>query len=346
MCHTMRSSIGGTMKALVTGGTGFIGRKLIDQLVEKGINVFALIRSTSDTSDLPNEVTLIEGDLFDIQSLKKVVSDSQAEVVVHLAAYFDFYPKDKELLYRTNVEGTKNMMNACVDSSVTRFIYCSTTEVIGPVDNPPGDEESELRPQWEYSKSKVLAEEAIREISAETGLSHIILRPTGVVGEGELYVGYDIIEALNTGSVPVIPTKGKGQINMFMHVDDVISGILLALTSESALNQTIILCPDEAISWKELFDSICEYIGKKPPRRGVPLSLAKAGMAVLSRFKGRGRKTFLWHTQSIEAVAQNRWYTNEKAKRILGWSPQYTMVDGFKRSYDWYVENGYLERKE
>jgi nucleoside-diphosphate-sugar epimerase len=334
------------MKVLVTGGTGFIGLKLIDRLLDQGHNVFVLVRSTSNTSLLPQEVTTLEGDLFDSDSIKRVILDSQAEVVVHLAAYFDFYPKDKELLYKTNVDGTRNMMNACVGSSVNRFIYCSTTEVIGPVDNPPGDEESELRPQWEYSKSKVLAEEAIREISEETGLSHIILRPTGVVGEGELYVGFDIIEALYTGSVPVIPTKGEGLINMFMHVDDVVSGISLALNSESALNQTIILCPDDAISWKELFGSICEYIGKKPPRRGVPVSLAKAGMAILSRFKGRGRKTFLWHTQSIEAVAQHRWYTNEKAKRLLGWSPQYTMVEGFERSYDWYIENGYLERKE
>ena len=142
------------MKVLVTGGTGFIGRKLVDQLITQGHDLFLLIRNTSDTSDLPEEVTLIEGDLFDFQSLKEMVLNSQAEVVVHLAAYFDFYPKDKELLYKTNVDGTRNMMNACVNTSVNRFIYCSTTEVIGPVDNPPGDEESELQPQWEYSKSK------------------------------------------------------------------------------------------------------------------------------------------------------------------------------------------------
>ena len=333
------------MKVLVTGGTGFIGHRLLTSLVNQGHDVFCLVRSTSYTSELSSAVTVIEGDLFDVNSLKEVVRKSQAEAVIHLAAYFDFYPKDKELMYKTNVEGTRNMMNACVGSQVNRFIYCSTTEVIGPVDDPPGDESSELRPQWEYSKSKVMAEDAIREISKETGLNHIILRPTGVVGEGELYVTYDIIEALYAGSVPIIPTKGEGKINMFMYVDDVVSGLILALDSEPALNETIILCPDEHITWAELFDSLCEYMGRKPLRKGAPVSLAKMGMSVLGRIKGRGRKTFLWHSQSIEAITQDRWYTNEKAKRLLGWSPQYSMVDGFKRSYDWYRENGYLERK-
>jgi dihydroflavonol-4-reductase len=333
------------MRVLVTGGTGFIGHRLVDTLVAEGYDVSVLVRSTSDTSRLPTGVKIVEGNLFDIASLKQVISISQAEAVIHLAAYFDFYPKDKELLYKTNVEGTRNIMNACVGSKVNRFIYCSTTEVIGPVDDPPGDENSELRPQWEYSKSKVMAEEAIREISKETGLNHIILRPTGVVGEGELYVTYDIFEALNSGSVPIIPGKGEGKINMFIYVDDVVSGFILALTSESALNETIILCPDEHITWAELFDSLCEYIGKKPIRKGAPTSLAKVGMSILSRFKGRGRKTFLWHSQTIEAVTQDRWYTNEKAKRLLSWTPQFSMVDGFKKTFDWYIENGYLERK-
>jgi nucleoside-diphosphate-sugar epimerase len=333
------------MKVLVTGGTGFIGRRLVDGLIAKEHDVHVLVRATSYVNDLPPQAKTIEGDLFDIESLKQVIQDSQAEAVIHLAAYFDFYPKDKELMYKTNVDGTRNMMRACVGSQVNRFIYCSTTEVIGPVDNPPGDENSELRPQWEYSKSKVMAEEAIREISNETGLAHIILRLTGVVGEGELYVTYDILEALYSGSVPIIPSKGEGKINMFMYVGDVVSGLILALNSESALNETIILCPDEHITWAELFDSLCEYMGRKPLRKGAPTSLAKLGMSILGRIKGRGRKTFLWHSQSIEAVTQNRWYTNEKAKRLLGWSPQCTMVDGFKKSFDWYIENGYLERK-
>jgi nucleoside-diphosphate-sugar epimerase len=73
--------------------------------------------------------------------------------------------------------------------------------------------------------------------------------------------------------------------------------------------------------------------------------LARFGMAILSRFKGRGRKTFLWHTESIKAVGQCRWYLNDKAKRLMGWQPEITMIDAFKRAADWYFEQGLLERK-
>jgi nucleoside-diphosphate-sugar epimerase len=132
---------------------------------------------------------------------------------------------------------------------------------------------------------------------------------------------------------------------MFMHVDDVASAFVAALSSQSALNETIILCPNEAVSWIELFDALAEHTGGKAPRPGLPLFLARLGMAVLSRFKGRGRKTFLWHTESIKAVVQSRWYTNEKAKRLLGWKPEFTVIEAFKRAADWYFEHGYLERK-
>ena len=330
------------MKVLVTGATGFIGRKVVDALVEAGHEVTAFVRNTSNVSGLAEGVHIFEGDLLDTESLKQAVVDQDA--VMHFAAYFDFYATDEELLYRTNVEGTKGLMKACADASVQRFIYCSTTEVIGPVRFPPGNEDTELCPQFEYARSKIKAEESIREISKSRNLDHIILRATGVVGEGDMYVGFDIVEAVATGAAPFIP-DGETKINMFMHVDDVESAFVAALTSQSALNETIILCPDDAVSWIKLFDELAEHTGGKAPRPGLPMILARLGMAILSRFKGRGRKTFLWHTESIKAVGQSRWYLNDKAKRLLGWKPEFTLIEAFKKAADWYFEQGLLERK-
>ncbi len=329
------------MRVLVTGATGFIGRKFVARLVEKEVDVLAFVRETSNTAGLPAGVTFVEGDLLDKLSLKKAVQGCDA--VVHFAAYFDFYPKDVKLLYRVNVEGTTNLMNACVGTSVERFIYCSSTETIGPVRFPPGDEDTELNPQFDYSKSKIMAEEAIREITKDTGLHHIILRPTGVLGEGDLYTAFEAIEAVNKRELPVLPGDGEKRI-MYTHVDDIASGFVEALSSKRALDNTIILCPDEPLTYNEFFAFIGEILGVAPPKLKVPTALAKIGIGLLSPIKNRKRTTFLWHMQSVQSMDEDRWYSNKKAKNLLGWAPQVTMREGIKRAIDWYYENNYLER--
>jgi nucleoside-diphosphate-sugar epimerase len=330
------------VKVLVTGATGFIGGRVISKILEDGHDVVALVRETSNTERIPKEVEVRIGDLFDISSLEAAVQD--VDVVYHFAAYFDFYPSDEDLMFKVNVEGTTNLMNACVGTNVERFIYCSTAETMGGIRYPPANEDTELRPDFSYGESKIKAETAIREISADTDLPHVILRPTGVMGEGDFYVMYEVAEQLNEGKVFALPRDLSAQF-MYIHIDDVVSGFVAALTPISALNNTLILCPDESMSWEELLEVITERLGVKPPRLRVPKTLAKIGMAVLSPFKNRKKMTFFWHTKSVDTMYTNRVYSNDKAKRLLGWTPQVTMVEGFQRAIDWYFANGFLERK-
>ncbi len=315
---------------------------MVNRLLNDGYEVAALVRSTSKTEDLPGQVELRAGDMLDEKSLEAAVKGVDA--VIHLAAYFDFYPRDKKQMFRVNVNGTRAMMNACIGTSVERFIYCSSTEAIGPVKHPPGSEETELRPTYDYGRSKVMAENAVREISSDAGLPHMIIRPTGVMGEGDFYSAYELIKNLNDRAVPVLPGDGQKHI-MYSHVDDVVDGFTKALTSRTALNNTIILCPNEPITYKDLIEFIAGCLGVKPPTRYIPTSLAKFGIGLMSPFKNRHGTTFLWHRQTIQSMVEDRWYTNEKAKRLLGWSPHYTMVDCIKRTVDWYFANGHLEKK-
>ena len=330
------------MKILITGATGFIGRKLVARLIDKQSQVVALVRRTSDVSGLPKKLRLIDGDMLDTASLEKAVQD--IDVVIHLAAYFDFYPKDKKLLYQVNVEGTKNLIAACVQAGVSRFIYISTTEVIGPVEDPPGNENSPLRPQFDYSKSKKQAEAIVRATALETDLEYVILRPTGVIGEGEFYTVFETISAINEGQIPMLPGDGEKTL-MYTYVEDVISGILSAIESDAAKNQTIILCPDEGMTYNEIFEFLGAKLGVKPPKRKVPTVFAKLGIGILSPFKNREKTTFLWHMKTVQSMDENRSYSNDKAKKVLGWIPQTSMQDGLSKAIDWYYKQGHLEDK-
>jgi nucleoside-diphosphate-sugar epimerase len=331
------------MRILVTGATGFIGQKLIGRLMEAGHEIVALVRASSNTAGLPEGVEIREADLLVYETLEPSVKDVQ--VVIHLAAYFDFYPSDVDLLYQVNIDGTRNLMNACVGTSVERFIYGSTAEVTGPVRYPPGNEDTELLPQFDYSKSKKMAEEAIREITKDTDLQHIILRPTGVLGEGDTYTILELLQALNNGEIPILPGDGEKRV-MYTHIDDVVEAFVAAVSSAAALNNTFLICPDEPVTYKEIVPFLCETLGVKAPKRRVPTSIAKIGIGLLSPIKNRGRTTFLWHMQTIQSMDEDRWYSNEKAKRILGWAPKITIKEGLIRQIDWAWEEGHLEKKK
>jgi len=189
-----------------------------------------------------------------------------------------------------------------------------------------------------------LAEQAVRQITKDTKLNHIILRPTGVMGEGDTYTALELIAALNNGDMPVIPGDGEKHI-MYTHVDDVIEGFVCAVKSTSALNQTFIICADEPMTYNELFVFLGEKLGVTPPKRRVPISIAKFGIGLLSPIKNRRNTTFLWHKQTVQSMDEDRWYTNKQAKRILGWSPKISMREGIGRQIEWAWESKLIEKR-
>jgi nucleoside-diphosphate-sugar epimerase len=330
------------VKILVTGATGFIGKNLVTRLVEESHEVTALVRRTSDVRGIPREIRLVEGDLLDFSSLEMAVEG--AEVIIHLAALFDFYPEDVDLLYRVNVEGTRNLVTACKQTAVKRFIYGSTAETTGVVENPPATEKTEPNPMYDYGKSKLLAETVVREEAQGGDFDYIILRPVGVTGPGDFYVGYETIKAISNREISMIPGDGQKHI-MFMHVDDVVEGFLAALKTKEGLNETFFLCTDDVFTYEEVFEFVSNHLGVEPPKRKVPVVFAKLGVGLIGVFKHRGKRTYLWHTKSVDAMNSERWYSNEKAKKLLGWKPHMTMAETLTRAIDWYVAEGYVKKQ-
>lgn len=128
------------MKVLVTGATGFLGGHLVEELVKEGYEVRALVRRVECAAHLRElGIEIVVGDLTRPETLGPATKGVDA--VVHLAAYYTFFGK-RELYHLVNVKGTEWLARASLDNGVTRFVYCSSTEAIGPVKNPPGDEKT------------------------------------------------------------------------------------------------------------------------------------------------------------------------------------------------------------
>jgi dihydroflavonol-4-reductase len=325
------------LKVLVTGATGFLGSYVTEDLQAHGIETFATYRKGSDTSRLQERgIPLIPFDLTDAKSMRDAVRGLDA--VVHLAAYYTFVGR-RELYQRLNVDATRDLLDACLAEGVGRFIYCSSTEAMGPTEGV-ADENSPLRPQYDYGRSKVQAEELVREYGRK-GLAGTIIRPSGVYGPRNLDdVSYWFITSYGRSlATKFIVGSGKNTIQ-FVHAADVAQGFRLALQNDVARDHTYIISGERSHTYEEVYAILGEITGIPPPRRHVPSTLAKMMMAPVQGFnKIRGREDFLFRTSTVDSVTQDRSYCIERARTELQYQPRYDLRSGMQETVDWYRQN-------
>jgi dihydroflavonol-4-reductase len=327
------------MKALVTGATGFVGAAVARALLREHWQVRVLARRGSDRRNLQHlDVELLEGDLNDLDSLQRAAQGCDG--LFHVAADYRLGARDPEELYRTNVEGTRNVLNAGQRCGIKRIVYTSSVATIGiPADGSPGDERSANSLQnmiGHYKRSKYLAEEVARE-AARGGLSVVIASPSTPVGPGDVKptpTGQLVLDAA-AGRMPAYVDTGLN----IVHVDDVAAGHLLAYERGSAGERYILGGQD--MSLREILEVIARIQGRDPPRvrlpYGVVLPLAHLaeGFAKLSGRSGR---------ITLEGVRMSRkkmFFSSAKAARELGyrWRPP---QQAFEDAIRWFRDNGML----
>ena len=217
----------------VTGSTGFIGTKLVDELVRKGHTVHALSRSTSNRSGLDHErIKIVEGDIMDRPSLERGMKGCTQ--VYHLAAYAKNWAPDKKIFYEMNVDGMRNVFEAAKSTGIQRVVFTSTIVSFGPT--KPGVVGDEAMPRitqhyyTEYEETKAIAEREALKYAAE-GFPVVIVNPTRVYGPGKLTEGNSVslmIDQYDRGKVPVLLNKGMN-VGNYVFVDDLVRGQILAM---------------------------------------------------------------------------------------------------------------------
>ena len=253
---------------LVTGGGGLVGSHLIPFLLQEGKRVRALYHNNIP-SIIHENLECFKGDILDVFDLEAALEGITH--VYHCAAIVSFYPKDKKQLTQTNIEGTANIVNACIDAGVKKLLYVSSVAALGRFGkDKPIDETmkwSEATGNSVYGKTKFLAEMEVWRGIGE-GLNAVIVNPTIILGASDWEKGSSGIFKTAYNEFPWF-TNG---ITGFVDVKDVVKAMVLLMDSK-IISERFIL-NGENVPYKEIFTQIALAFGKKPPHKEVTKTIA------------------------------------------------------------------------
>lgn len=324
--------------ALVTGANGFIGSHLVHYLLQQGLHVRCLVRTSSNLRWLKAySVEYVYGDLTEISSLHQAVE--KVDLVFHLAGKTK--AKDKSVFFSANAQGTENLLQAVYDvnPNILRFVYVSSIAAAGPSSKDrPHVEEDMPNPVTIYGKSKLEGEQKVWEFKEKIQVT--VVRPPVVFGPRD----EDVLRFFRLVDKGILPRLGcKDQYAGFVYVEDLVKGLFLAAVHPHAVGQLYYLATEGNFSWDAFGKCIANVLHRRVISIPVPLWIF-----ILSIFVEEMRVQ-IFHRESILNLQKlpeyrNRFWTCsiEKAKKELGFQPEWTMESAIEKTVQWYKEFGYL----
>jgi len=317
------------MKFLVTGGAGFLGINLIRFLYNKGHEVVSLDIAEFDYSDINNKIRVIKGDIRDKETVKAAMKD--LDIIVHTAAALPLYNTND--IFSTDIEGTRNLLEAAKENKVKRFIHISSTAVYGIPDHHPLYEDDKLDGVGPYGKAKIFAEQTCLEFREE-GMCVPIIRPKSFVGPERLGVFDLLFDWAKDGKG--FPMIGNGNNRyQLMDVEDLCEAIYLcAILDKQNVNDTFNIGAKEYTTMKEDYQAVLDYAGfgkKIVPLPEIPIIIL---LKILETFKLSPLYKWVYETASKDSFV-----SIEKAEKKLGFKPKYSNKDALIRNYKWYIEH-------
>ena len=324
------------MKAFVTGGSGFIGANLVRLLLQQGFSVRSLVRPTSCLDNFRGlDVEVVVGDLND-SHLSDLMEGCQ--VLFHVAAHYSLWQKDRVLVYKNNVLGTRNILAAARRAKIERTVYTSSVAAIGVGVSGAVVDETYQSPLeklvGDYKKSKFLAEqEAIKAVNL--GQDVVIVNPTAPIGPWDVKptpTG-DIIVRFLRRQMPVYVDTGLN----FIDVRDVAWGHLLALERGKRGDRYIL--GNQNLTLKSLLDLLEEITGLPAPNKTVPVWLPLSIAWVDEKiFAGLGKRPSV-PLDGVRMSEKSMYYDGSKAVRELG-LPQSSLQVALGDAVNWFRANG------
>lgn len=257
-----------TPTILVTGGAGLVGSELIRQLIADGHAVRAIYRNTPLPFDQHPNIEQVRCDILDVVGLAEAMQGIQE--VYHAAAIVSFNPKERNNLFRINVEGTANVVNVCLDAGVRKLVHVSSVAALGRLRNGRVDETMSWTPETSnsvYGKSKHLGELEVWRGMGE-GLSVAILNPSIILGAGDWNQGSSELFKSAYNEFPWYSTGTTG----FVDVRDVAKAMRMLMSSDVEAQRFILSGTNT--TYQDVFTRIAKAFGKKPPHKKITPFLA------------------------------------------------------------------------
>jgi NAD+-dependent farnesol dehydrogenase len=335
------------MKVLLTGGTGFLGGRIVDELARRGHDLRLLVRRPfrhpERSEGSGRGIETVRGDVTDRASL--VAAAQGCEAMVHAAALVKILAP-REQFDRVNVGGLENALAAAEEAGVGRLLYVSSFIALGPTENGPGgvlDESVEPRDRvWinDYERTKALADRVARKAVAD-GAPVAVVYPGVIYGPGELTEGNIVLRHvldLANRKLPALIGRPERRWN-YAFVEDVAAGIGTLLERQPFGGRYVL--GGENVTLGAFYSLVEELTGVPVPKHRMPDGLAKAAGALQKSWARLAKKTPALTPDLVEVYRHNWAYSSAKAERELGYRPR-KLKDGMTRAVEWLRETGRL----
>ncbi|MGZ6141703.1 MAG: NAD-dependent epimerase/dehydratase family protein [Myxococcales bacterium] len=328
------------MKVLLTGGSGFLGSYVAEQLAAEGHVVRALVRPRSDKavlSRLPS-VEFAPGAIEERASLSAAMEGVDA--IVHVAGIVKARkPAD---FFEVNAQGTRNLLEAAIArGGLKRFVYVSSLAAVGPsADGTPVPEDAEPRPVTHYGRSKLEAERAV--LAAGSKMPVTVIRPPMIYGPRDRET-LAFFTSIRNG---VLPMTGDGLNTLsVIYVADCAAAVVRAATSVDAPSGKAYFVEDGAVYvWREALQQIESALGRRAfVRVGMPLGVVKVAAAATQLWGKLSGTAQMLTLDKVNELTQPHWVcSGEGARRDLGWTAKVQWQQGVQEAVRWYREQGWL----
>jgi nucleoside-diphosphate-sugar epimerase len=313
---------------MVTGAGGFVGGRLCKTAIDKGYSVRAIVRNAASIGGVSRAETVVR-DISPSTDWATALKD--VDVVIHLAARVHVMREslqDPQSEYcRVNVEGTKRLALSAAKAGVRRIVYVSTIKVNGERTYEKGFSDDDMpSPQDPYSLSKLEAEEALHEISLQTGIETVILRPPLVYGPGVKGNMYSLIRNIER-RVP-LPLGGIRNKRSFISLDNLVDILLISATRSECAGQTFLVSDGEDLSTPELVKKIAKSLDIRPLIFNFPL----LAMLIAARIVPSLGPV-------VERLTGSLVIDSTRFRQMLDWQPQQTVDAGIDEMVSYYLQH-------
>ena len=330
------------MKLLVTGGTGFIGSRLSVRARATGHDIVVIGLTNTDGERARLEelkaagVDVRIGALQDREFVRSALTGCDA--VIHLAAAQHEANVPDDYFRAVNVDGTRELLEGCMDLGVKRFVYGSTIGIYGSASVTALDEDSPPRPENIYGVTKLEAENLVR--SHADRLDVTIVRISETYGPGDLRL-LKLFKAVQNGWFAMI---GRGlNRRQPIHVQDLVRGLLLAVEHPAAVGQTILLAGPAPLTTREMVRDVAAALDRSVHNVNVPMWPVLLAAHTMERALKPLRIQPPLHRRRLDFFNKSFWFSTAKAKRLIGFEPMIPFAVGARDTAGWYRREGLLE---